>query len=125
VENRHLKNELNALKERLALIEQLLTKPDSSSHTVLLTNASLEQNVPNPFTENTRISYYLPEGILNAELRISNASGKLLRTITINHRGQGQTTVQAHSLAAGTYLYTLMADGQIIGTRKMILTTGY
>jgi hypothetical protein len=46
--------------------------------------------------------------------------GTVLKNIRINERGQGQMTVYAENLSAGMYTYSLVADGNIVATKKMI-----
>jgi hypothetical protein len=42
--------------------------------------------------------------------------------ITINKRRNTSVTIEGHTLKAGMYLYTLIADGKEVDTKKMILT---
>jgi len=123
-----LKNENEELKERLAKIEAMLVGQSTISNSTInnssttLTDAKLYPNQPNPFSEQTLIRYYIPEGSTQAELRIANLEGKVIKTVAIPENGAGQLTVNAHSLSAGTYLYSLIVDGELIATEKMILT---
>lgn len=116
-----LEAELAAIK---AMLSQLADggKVDISNQTSTLTSAKLEQNQPNPFTENTMIRYFIPEGVKTAALKVTNLEGKVIKDIPVQHRGEGQVTVQANSLSAGTYQYTLVLDGQILETKQMVLT---
>jgi len=124
--NNKLQEEVDDLKTRLAQIEALLqgntVDRRLSTENLTLTDARLEQNQPNPFTENTLIRYYIPEGITKAELRITNVAGKVLKDIAIPSRGQGQTQLEAQSLNAGNYFYTLILDGRMLETKQMVLT---
>jgi hypothetical protein len=40
----------------------------------------------------------------------------------VNARGNGQVVINGYELQAGIYCYSLIADGWVIGTEKMILT---
>ena len=82
----------------------------------------LEQNIPNPFSDNTRIDMYLPESVSNATLYIYNMQGKQIKTFNIQERGNTSVTINGYTLDAGMYLYTLIADGKEVDTIKMILT---
>ncbi len=82
----------------------------------------LEQNVPNPFAENTIIDYAISEKANKAEILFHNADGKLIRTVAVHGRGQGQLNVFAPDLSSGIYTYTLVIDGQIAATKKMVKT---
>jgi hypothetical protein len=80
----------------------------------------LEQNVPNPFAEQTTINYYLPENVNKAQILFYNAGGKLIQSVELKEKGKGQLNVFASDLTNGIYTYTLVADGKIIETKKMV-----
>jgi len=82
----------------------------------------LYQNIPNPFTQKTEIKYYIPATIKQASLYVFNMQGSLIKTISINDRGNGAITINSYELQAGMYLYSLTADGNEIDTKRMILT---
>ncbi len=84
--------------------------------------ASLGQNSPNPFNQNTSISYYLPGTIKNAAIYIYNMQGNQIKVIPINTNGNGSVVIYGSELSPGMYLYALIADEQEIATRRMILT---
>ncbi|MBN2164912.1 MAG: tail fiber domain-containing protein [Marinilabiliaceae bacterium] len=86
------------------------------------TNAFLFQNTPNPFTYNTEIKYYLPEGSNNAVLYVFNLQGNLLMTEKISGTGNGSITINGSELNPGMYVYSLLIDGQEVATKRMILT---
>jgi len=83
---------------------------------------SLGQNIPNPFNVSTRIDIYLPNTIASAKLYIYNMQGSQVKSFNINERGNTSITIEGSSLDAGMYLYTLIADGKEVDTKKMILT---
>ena len=87
-----------------------------------ITIPMLKQNSPNPFTENTVIEYTLPESIQNANIYIYDMNGKQIEQIALTERGESSVTVNGGQLSAGMYLYSLIADGKIIDTKRMILT---
>ncbi len=87
------------------------------------TFASLEQNNPNPFNQQTLISYTIPDNCTNSSLHIYNLNGVELKSYAINQKGKGNVIVDGNSLKAGMYLYTLICDGKEIATKKMILTS--
>ncbi len=87
-----------------------------------LTIPVLKQNNPNPFTENTVIEYSLPETVETANLYIYDMNGKQIEQIVLTERGDASVTINGGQLAAGMYLYSLIADGKVIDTKRMILT---
>jgi hypothetical protein len=55
-------------------------------------------------------------------LIIYNLQGEQIKQIAVNERNNTSITIEGHSLKAGMYLYTLIADGKEADTKKMILT---
>jgi len=83
-------------------------------------NIILEQNIPNPFAERTVINYSIPASVGDAKLMFYNNQGRMIRTVKINERGAGQVNVYGAELSKGTYSYTLICDGKVISTKKMV-----
>ena len=83
---------------------------------------ALAQNQPNPFNRETVINYFLPEGATSAEMRIMDLRGQLVKSVALQNNGEGQLILEAGTLATGTYTYSLIIDGEIFDTKKMILT---
>ncbi len=82
--------------------------------------ASLEQNVPNPFTNTTTISYTLPQKFSSAQIIIADKNGKVLKQLSLSGAGKGTVHVDAAMLASGAYNYTLYVDGRMIDSKQMI-----
>jgi hypothetical protein len=78
------------------------------------------QNTPNPFAEQTTITYNVPAKYKFAQIIFKTIEGKIIRTVDITTKGQGQLNVFANDLSAGLYLYTLIVDGQVIDNKKMV-----
>lgn len=82
---------------------------------------SLSQNTPNPFSSTTTIRYTLPAGLRNATIAVFDLSGKMLLQFN-GLTGKTQVDVNGNSLQPGMYIYSLLADGQEVISKKMILT---
>lgn len=82
----------------------------------------LGQNTPNPFTVDTRIDYRLPEGTRQAAIYVFDLQGKQVDCLPITDMGTGSVTLEGGRLAAGMYIYSLLADGKELASKKMILT---
>lgn len=91
--------------------------PDSDINT-----ATLEQNTPNPFSQNTEIRYFIPKESQSALLNVYNMNGMQIKSYKISERENGEITIHGSELQAGMYLYTLIVDGKEIDTKRMILT---
>jgi hypothetical protein len=80
----------------------------------------LEQNLPNPFAEQTTINYFLPDNTGRAQMLFYNAGGKLIQSVELTQKGKGSLNVFANDLTNGIYTYTLLVDGKIVETKKMV-----
>ena len=105
-----------------ALAKPIGTTEMSSTNIAADVVASLSQNTPNPFSEATTIAFTLPESVKEAMLCIYDMNGKQLEQITITERGASSVQIEGYKFSAGMYLYSLIADGAIIDTKRMVLT---
>lgn len=96
--------------------------PKQSDSTIEAVVATLYQNNPNPFTEATVISYIVPVEAQQAAIYIYNMVGEQLSKYDISVFGEGNVTISANELYAGTFLYSLVVDGKLIDTKQMIIT---
>lgn len=90
---------------------------------VELSNAEvivLNEAVPNPFAEQTLITYNIPEKYTTAQMLFHDNNGRLIRSVDIKVAGKGQMYVFANDLSNGIYSYTLVVNGKVIDTKKMI-----
>ncbi len=76
------------------------------------TNFILEQNHPNPFNPSTRITFTLPVES-NINIKLFNMLGQEIENIESGQleAGTHQVNFNANSLASGTYIYVLEANG--------------
>lgn len=136
---------INSLNERLSKLENCINglnlcnrtnyrvipntpnteenETNTSSNSVKLSDPQsivLNQNVPNPFAENTKISFFLPKSVNSAKIIFHNQEGKLVNSVAITERGNGTLNVYAYDLSSGIYTYTLIADDKVIDTKKMV-----
>ncbi|HEX5154946.1 MAG TPA: tail fiber domain-containing protein [Parafilimonas sp.] len=115
------------IEDLTTLVKQLLQTHASSTDNSLLKNAnsavkaSLEQNAPNPFTQNTVINYYVPQTAGRASINITDINGRLIKTVTAA-KGNGKITIEKGQLNSGTYVYSLYVDGNVVHTKQMVLT---
>jgi hypothetical protein len=115
--------EINALKQQIAALSSNSGSDVSSlNKTAILSSAGLLQNVPNPYKNSTTISYYLPVKVSSAQITVTDNSGRVLKQINISGQGKGSVNIDAASLAAGTYNYSLWVGGKLIDTKQMVLT---
>ncbi|OFX27992.1 MAG: hypothetical protein A2X08_15780, partial [Bacteroidetes bacterium GWA2_32_17] len=91
-----------------------------SNHNIeLANNAVLYQNAPNPFSDGTSIKYFVP-GNADAQIVFYDEYGSQLKVFKIEEKGIGQLNVSASNLAAGMYSYSLIVNGKVADTKKML-----
>lgn len=86
------------------------------------TGAELYQNTPNPFDERTEIRFSVPNEVSSARLIIHDMSGVQKLQRIVSERGSGSVVISGSELNPGMYLYSLICDGNIVDTKRMILT---
>jgi hypothetical protein len=84
--------------------------------------AQLDQNIPNPFSQGTKIGCFIPDGSTASMLYIYNMNGTQLQQYNINGKGKQTVTINGNSFVPGMYLYALVIDGREVDTKRMILT---
>lgn len=125
---------VGAINEQQKLIEEQTKKieelkeivvrgKDSNSEEALNINSPiLEQNTPNPFSENTIIKYDLgTEQIVDAQIVVYDMSGKTMRTFDLNNT-KGRVEVRRNELSPGIYAYSLIKAGSVVDSKIMVLT---
>jgi hypothetical protein len=80
----------------------------------------LNEAAPNPFADQTIITYNIPKNAGTAQLLFYDQNGHIIKTVDINSKGKGQLNVYANDLTNGVYSYTLIIDGKVFDTKKMI-----
>jgi hypothetical protein len=109
------------ISELTGLVSGLLGKDADQDRTS--SDASLQQNIPNPFNQSTVIRYILPQACKSAQIVITNPAGNVVRQIPLSASGGTDSiTIEGGALAAGIYYYSLYVDGSLIDTKQMILT---
>ena len=90
-----------------------------------LTNSAvayLQQNSPNPFSQNTLIKCYMPSSAKQSQLIIYSNEGKIMKSFMLNNTGMNEVNLNANTLSSGEYIYTLLIDGKEIDSKHMLLT---
>ena len=131
---------VNAIGELNAQIEELKTENSQLNQAVINAQSpaigdtqpsqiaedffrnALYQNAPNPFTTSTAIAMSLRSDVAQAVLYIFDMQGSLLKSIPVTDRGNVSVTINGGELNAGMYIYSLIADGKEIASKRMILT---
>ena len=82
----------------------------------------LFQNQPNPFSETTQINCVTPLDAKNVSILFFNMNGELVKSFVNIPNGKQSIQLNGADLKPGMYLYSLIANGNEIDTKRMILT---
>jgi hypothetical protein len=117
---------LEAIKTQQKQINELQNKQQNTTGLIQNVNGlesfRMEQNEPNPFTNETTVKYNLPEEINKAHLAVYDLSGKQIATFPLAQKGSSSITITSEKLAAGIYIYSVIADGKMVDSKRMIVT---
>ena len=111
--------QINDLQSQVNELKSLILKGGNST-LVSSVNGFLKQNVPNPVNGNTVISYYIPDNTGDAQIKITDATGRLIKIFNAT-KGEGQINIRHGELPAGTYNYTLYVNNKTADTKQMVL----
>ncbi|MCK5371036.1 MAG: T9SS type A sorting domain-containing protein, partial [Cyclobacteriaceae bacterium] len=105
------------MEEDIALLKtQAITGLDTS-----IPGIELGQSSPNPSNGRISISFNIPNEVRDAQIRVYDLKGILYMKIPIQSRGQDSVEIHKGELNPGPYLYTLIAEGSKVDTKKMIV----
>ena len=114
-------NQLNTLKSAIAGPIFPGGNPELKSTSENLIGNRLYQNSPNPFNKTTVIRYRTISDA-EASIMIFDMQGSLIKTIQGLHSGENEVTINGSELKPGMYMYSLVANGSLVDTKRMILT---
>lgn len=118
---------IKELSDKVEILESESTVKRTKKTTGVIDSAekeqvlSLGQNKPNPFSGSTDIAVSVPKTIQNAFIYVYDLQGKKVQQVDITARGRQTVKLAAADLAEGMYLYSLIADGKVVETRRMII----
>lgn len=114
----HNANDMDVLR----LDEIVLTEKAPASISEFVNGAKLLQNMPNPTSANTVITYEL-ENSASVALNIFDVTGKLVSSQMLGKQNSGvhNYTLSTENLAAGMYQYSLSVDNASTASMKMVV----
>jgi len=122
---------VKAVQEQQKMIEELQKKLEGTSirqissstsgdFENIIAGFSMSQNEPNPFTHETIINFELPNTIKNSFMVVYDLTGKQITTFDLQINAKS-IKITSEDLAAGIYLYSIVGDGKVMGTKRMIV----
>ena len=120
---------IQSIQDLKAEIEELRNPSDNTAGKRSATSVGeqalrsnkLYQNTPNPFKEQTTISFCLADGVNDASICIFDMTGKTLKKLPISS-GMESVSVGGYELGEGMFLYSLVVNGQVIDTKRMVIS---
>lgn len=116
-----LKQELDAVKGNSKAMTRS-TNNEPTDFSAAKTNSNLlYQNTPNPFKEQTTIRFSLADDVQDAAICIFDMTGKTIKKLPISS-GMNSVSVGGYELGEGMFLYSLIVNGQVIDTKRMVIS---
>jgi hypothetical protein len=114
-----LQAQINELTEMIAVS----TTSDGAAGIIIGEGtAMLGQNIPNPYDQSTLIPFRVPKNCREANIMITDPiAGRVIIVIPISCN-ETHVVFEVGELPSGMYNYSLIVDGQLIGSREMIIT---
>lgn len=114
-----LKQELDEVKGASKTMTRSASK-ESTNISASTAGYVLYQNAPNPFKEQTVIRFKLEDDVQDASICIFDMTGKTLKKLPISS-GMESVSVGGYELGEGMFLYSLIVNGQVVDTKRMII----
>ena len=109
------------ISESLSTYDIALTTDGIANTTITNTVFALHQNQPNPFVEETAISFTLPEAN-EATIKIMDVTGKLIMKITdLYEQGYNEISIRSDEIQTSGVIYYQLESGKHVATKKMII----
>lgn len=119
---KELKTELDDLKETVAAsgTRKVNAATNIATNTLDEGRGSISQNTPNPFTGQSTVRVSVPDDASDAYIDILTLNGASVKRIPVSN-GLSEVSLSSFEFAPGTYLYTLVVNGKVSETRRMIV----
>lgn len=120
---KELKTELDDLKEAVASsgTRKVNAATNIATNTLDEGWGSISQNTPNPFTGQSTVRVSVPDDASDAYVDILTLNGASLKRIPVSN-GLSEVSLSSFEFAPGTYLYTLVVNGKVSETRRMVVS---
>lgn len=120
---KELKTELDDLKEAVASsgTRKVNAATNIATNTLDEGWGSISQNTPNPFTGQSIVRVSVPDDASDAYIDILTLNGASVKRIPVSN-GLSEVSLSSFEFAPGTYLYTLVVNGKVSETRRMVVS---
>lgn len=123
---------IEGFKEQQRTIEMLQKQIDELKSGYRETDGTVEQessknalfqNVPNPTNASTSIDCYLDSNVSKATITVYDMNGLQLKEYSVYNQGKNTITIKSNEFKPGMYMYSLLVDGKLIDTKRMVITS--
>lgn len=83
----------------------------------------LSQNTPNPTNSTTTIECIIDIHFSEASIAVYDLNGLQLAEYPIYHNGKNTISIKTNEFKPGMYMYSLLVDGKLIDTKRMVITS--
>lgn len=124
LQNSQIENLNNQVTALTAIVQEFTgsrVDPTTINSTTSSQKSWINQNVPNPFSGNTTITYFIASNAKNSKLIITNELGIIINSISLEDK-QGSIILDSKLLTSGKYTYSLIVDDVVIDTKSFIIS---
>lgn len=112
-----LNNKISRLQSSTFLTDNTTTGIDNFN----VDDVVLCQNTPNPFCTSTTIKMNIPQNVKHASIYFYNMDGVNIKKCEVTDRGDISYVISGTEFKPSLYVYTLVLDGKVIATKRMIV----
>lgn len=111
--------DVNNTNDTVAVTVEYKASPASVSDD-LIRLVKFSEAYPNPAVSAVYIDYTVPESVKSAKIAITNMLGSKIREVKLDNRS-GKARIAVSDLVNGIYFYSLVADDQLLLTKKFVV----
>lgn len=106
---------LQFLSQKVEALEETNSKPLVPKKTGII------KVYPNPTKGNATLDVFIEKNIANAEIRLTDMRSKTVMSTLVSERGLATVNMELGTLEKGSYVYTLLIDGQKSDSKIIII----
>lgn len=116
-----LKNQLDIRTERIADIMLSRYAGTSAAREIQAVIGNALLSVTPTSAESAEVRFLLTEDVVNAHITLTDMGGRVITEVPVSP-SDTSVTISSGTLAEGIYLCTLFANGQNVGTKRLVKT---
>lgn len=116
-----LKNQLDIRTERIADIMLSRYTGTSAAREIRAAIGNTLLSVTPTSAESVEVRFLLTEDVVNAHITLTDMGGRVITEVPVSP-SDTSVTISSGTLAEGIYLCTLFANGQNVGTKRLVKT---